>query len=90
MFVTNTKILNCNFRFKCPKDWSSLTDIGVENQRYCGVCNENVHWCTTQQDIDAAISNDQCVAFASETKIWDTEKDGSQKLYMGRLENNSD
>ncbi len=60
------KINNCKFSFKCPKDWSALTDEGVDNQRYCGSCKEQVHWCETQAEVDKAVSQGWCVAFSSE------------------------
>lgn len=86
----DTKIDNCKFSFQCPKKWSSLIDIGIDNQRYCGSCKEHVHWCDTQEDIDKATAENWCIAFSSkrtsQVKNWNSDEDGFLEFHMGRVE----
>ena len=87
--VSDTKIDNCKFSFKCPKKWSALTDVGIDNQRYCGSCKEVVHWCDTQEEIDKAASENRCVAFSTkptgQVKNWNSDEDGFLVFHTGRL-----
>lgn len=59
------EIRNCKFSFKCPKDWEALERTDNKHQRYCGECNQVVHFCYTPEDLMKAIQNDLCVAIAN-------------------------
>lgn len=92
--MTEAKINNCKFSFKCSKNWSALQVVGIDKQRYCGSCKENVHWCDTQEDIDKAATEKWCVAFSSkptsQIKNWNSDEDGFLEFHMGRLEMSED
>ena len=55
-------IRNCEFRFKCPKDWDALKPTDREGERYCNECNQIVYFCRTNKQLMAAIQEDRCVA----------------------------
>tara|TARA_R110002050_G_scaffold57423_5_gene129256 strand:+ start:175850 stop:176200 length:351 start_codon:yes stop_codon:yes gene_type:complete len=88
--VRETKISNCKLSFKCSKQWSSLTDKDINNQRYCDACKEDVYWCGTQEEIDTATSENRCVAFSvkptGQITRWNSDEDGFLEFHMGRVE----
>lgn len=59
------EIRNCKFIFKCPRDWEGLKPTDNMHQRYCGECNQIVHFCYTSEDLMKAIQADLCVAIAN-------------------------
>ncbi len=60
------EIRNCKFSFKCPRNWEDLTPTANMHQRYCGECNQIVHFCYTSDDLIEAIKQDLCVAISSQ------------------------
>lgn len=64
-------IRNCEFRFKCPKDWDALEPTDRDDERYCNECNQIVYFSKTGKQLMAAIKEDRCVA----VKILDPESD---------------
>jgi hypothetical protein len=55
-------IKDCEFEFKCPKNWYRLKSTSDPAQRYCGSCKRTVHFCTNQAELDAASAQGFCVA----------------------------
>ena len=55
-------IKDCEFEFKCPKNWYRLRSTSNPAQRYCGSCRRTVHFCTNQVELDAASALGLCVA----------------------------
>ena len=55
-------IADCEFEFKCPKNWYRLRSTSNPAQRYCGSCRCTVHFCTNQVELDAASALGLCVA----------------------------
>ena len=64
-------IRNCEFKFKCPKQWDFLELTDEEDQRDCNECHQIVYFCKTGKQLMAAIKEDRCVA----VKILDPESD---------------
>lgn len=58
------EIRNCEFRFKCPKDWDSLEKTPIAAQRYCGECQRIVIHCKTATELEWAIVRNLCVAIS--------------------------
>lgn len=56
-------IANCQFEFKCPKQWSALTDDGKLDSRFCDACERRVHLCVTNEELRARAEAGECVAF---------------------------
>ena len=55
-------IRNCEFRFKCPRQWDALKPTEDKDQRYCHECNQIVYFCHTAEELMIAIKEDRCVA----------------------------
>ena len=55
-------IKDCEFEFKCPKNWYRLKSTSDPAQRYCGSCKRTVHFCTNQKELDKASALGFCVA----------------------------
>lgn len=55
-------IQNCDFEFKCPLSWDSLTPTSKPSERFCGSCSRTVHFCNTQLELDSASLKGLCVA----------------------------
>eukprot|EP00439_Symbiodinium_sp_Y106_P073577 s1005_g13.t3 len=58
-------IENCagDWEYECPKLWESLSPTDAPNQRFCGVCKENVYFCKSIEEINAHTMQRRCVAF---------------------------
>ena len=64
----NGVIKDCEFEFKCPKNWYALRSTSNAAQRYCGSCKRTVHFCTNQAELDAASAMGLCVAIEAPTQ----------------------
>lgn len=56
------EIRNCEFKFKCPKEWELLIPTIHKDQRFCGECDRTVYLCKTGTELMTAIREDRCVA----------------------------
>ena len=56
------EIRNCEFKFKCPKDWDALKRTETPAQRFCNECNQIVYFCHTAEELMVAMKEDRCVA----------------------------
>lgn len=54
---------NCRVKFGCNQRWDNLTDQGKDGMRFCSACEEDVHWCSSQNEVIKAKSKGRCVAF---------------------------
>ena len=63
--VSRPKIEACDieFRFKCPKQWSSLSPTDAPGVRHCGTCDRKVHFCATLEEVREHAWENHCVAF---------------------------
>ncbi len=69
-------IRNCNFKYKCPKSWSTLIATSEDNVRYCDHCDRGVHYCRDKNELMTAMENDWCVAIPIDPlKITDPQTD---------------
>ena len=55
-------IRNCKFAFKCTRTWESLIETGQVDIRFCGDCQQAVHYCHTDGELAEAIRLNRCVA----------------------------
>lgn len=53
---------NCQFKFKCPKQWDSLERTNRTDVRFCDHCKEKVYFCHTSHELREAIEKNYCVA----------------------------
>jgi hypothetical protein len=58
-------IENCRFKFRCEQTWDGLTPTAHEQVRHCSECREDVHFCTTDEQLAQAIRQGHCVAIPS-------------------------
>ena len=56
------EIRNCEFRVKCPRQWTELQETRNEKIRFCGSCKRSVHYCKTPAELQRAIIKNYCVA----------------------------
>lgn len=63
--VSRPNIEECDieFRFKCPKQWSSLVATDNPAVRRCGTCDRDVHFCATIEEVREHAWENHCVAF---------------------------
>ena len=66
--MTRRKNDSCKLAFECAKKWDSLTATNQEGVRHCSSCDESVHWCNTQEDIERAKKKGWCVAYKGSYK----------------------
>lgn len=61
--MTDIPIQKCGrlLRFRCPKQWEELTPTKVPTLRFCSVCQKNVYFCETLEDLKKNAG--RCVAF---------------------------
>ncbi len=55
-------VIECHFRFKCPRVWSNLAPTSVENVRHCGECDREVYLVLTDAQLKAHAAVGHCVA----------------------------
>ncbi len=62
--ISRAPIEQCGmqWRFQCPRQWSSLALTADPAVRYCGACQRNVHYCTTLAVAAAVAERGDCVA----------------------------
>ena len=63
-------IRNCEFKFKCPKQWDDLraspSPRAVDSPRRCEECHKLVWKVETEEELARHILNDRCVAISPE------------------------
>jgi uncharacterized protein (TIGR02996 family) len=66
--VDRTDIENCRLRFafECPKRWELLQETDFDRVRFCDVCRENVHHCTSASEARAHAARGRRVAIDSD------------------------
>lgn len=60
--INDLTIRNCPFRFRCTQKWSQLQETPDSLVRFCGECQKNVHYCSSDGEIAAALRSNKCVA----------------------------
>ncbi len=63
------EVIECSFRFECPRKWDELKVSPFSNIRHCEVCNKPVFKCQNQKQADWAIDNEQCAAVMTEIMV---------------------
>jgi hypothetical protein len=77
---SSAKITNCEFSYKCPLEWVYLTQTDDDMVRYCTSCEKNVHFVTTQAELNEMASLGKCVAFNGEST-----KSDEPRILMGSI-----
>lgn len=58
----NTAIKNCEFLFKCPRDWEQLSKTDNEGIRFCNVCDKGVYLAEDDDTLKLLAALGKCVA----------------------------
>ena len=80
MRVARAPVEGCNvhlrFDFKCPKQWSDLVETESPDVRFCGLCRQQVFYCTTIPEARQHAWRGRCVAvdIANERNKHDLER----------------
>ncbi|REL35881.1 hypothetical protein [Thalassotalea euphylliae] len=78
---------NCEFKFKCPEDWDSMSITDDDTVRHCEVCERNVYLCQDESEIIDALKFNRCVAIP--VGFLDSQRQPSPRMYVGELESSS-
>ena len=57
------EFINCELEFKCTKNWFELELIDRAGIKHCNECEEDVHLCMTQEELNLAVKEKYCIAF---------------------------
>lgn len=68
-------IENCRFKFRCEQTWEGLTPTAHDQVRHCSECREDVHFCTTDEQLAQAIRQGHCVAIPDQVPGPDDPED---------------
>jgi len=63
------EFLNCELEFECPKDWFGLDLTNKAGIKHCNQCQQDVHLCINQEELDEAIAQKHCIAFFKEPSL---------------------
>lgn len=56
------QVIDCEFGYRCPRDWDALAPTANQNVKYCQVCTREVYFCGNQQELDEHARAGHCVA----------------------------
>lgn len=56
------EIQECDFAFKCPKQWDDLRGGDDPDKRYCETCERDVHFVSSRIEFEVALKLGRCVA----------------------------
>jgi uncharacterized protein (TIGR02996 family) len=62
---TKTKDPVLRFAYECPNRWADLTPLPRPDERHCGKCRKDVHFCATKEEVEAHAAQGHCVAIGS-------------------------
>ncbi len=56
------EIQECDFAFKCPKQWDDLRAGDDPDKRYCETCERDVYFISSRIELDVARKLGRCIA----------------------------
>src|SRR5438128_1836974 len=56
------EIVNCDFAFRCSKNWEAMQETNLASVRFCGECQKNVYFAQTNADLQSLSAEGKCVA----------------------------
>ena len=62
--MNNPVIRNCPIQIRCTKKWSQLLETSDSLVRFCDDCQKNIYYCSTDDEIAAALRLNKCVAMS--------------------------
>ncbi len=67
----NRIVVDCAFRFNCPRDWNALATTSNDRVRFCDTCQRDVHYCGNEEEYLSHAAAGHCVAVLAHS---DTEE----------------
>ena len=62
-------IKNCEFAFRCPRDWERLATTENDNERYCASCEKPVYLCADDEALTEHVQAGHCVAVGDMAEV---------------------
>ena len=56
------EIVNCDFAFRCSKNWTEMQETDRTNVRFCGECKKNVYFAENNAALKRLSVEGKCVA----------------------------
>lgn len=60
--MLNYTIRNCQFAFRCTKQWPELARTDNDKKRFCDDCQQNVFLCESDAELTQAVIQNRCIA----------------------------
>ena len=60
-FENMLTIRNCKFAFKCEMHWEKLHETKDRKIKFCKICQKEVHFCETDEELVDAINENKCI-----------------------------
>lgn len=77
-----TCVRNCQFSFKCSKQWEELTRTSFERVRHCASCSRDVFYCATDAELAESVKLNRCVAVDLPDTVGYPNKDNSGQVLI--------
>ncbi|MGH9908096.1 MAG: hypothetical protein ACRD8U_21200 [Pyrinomonadaceae bacterium] len=74
-------IKNCEFVFRCPREWEQLEATEVFDERFCGMCKRVVYRCDNELLFELHVKAGHCVAVPDPSR---------KRYYLGNAKIGSD
>lgn len=82
--MSQIKIENCEFSYRCPKTWDGLLETNIDSVRFCDQCDRNVYLSRTPEHANANAARRRCVAVPIELTSYPREQ-FDRRLMVVRL-----
>jgi hypothetical protein len=68
--VPITELRNCKLAFQCDQEWQTLDSTSEgKDIKYCNICDRNVYFCNSNEELAEAVKNNRCIAIKNEYNI---------------------
>lgn len=75
--MTEEKINNCSWGFKCKQTWQGLRTTLNPDIRFCADCRKDVFKTSSKQEVTENLELGRCMYFAEEFKLSEQEDDSN-------------
>jgi len=55
-------VVECTFRYRCPRQWERLVPTTDPDIRHCGQCDRDVYFCDDERAFMAHVRAGHCIA----------------------------
>jgi len=75
-------LIECHFKFKCPKVWDLLDATPDPKIRHCSACDRDVHLVHDLPELVAHAMKRHCVAMVLPARVRETQEQVSEPMHM--------